>query len=167
VWLILINSFAVHTKNKSNIWFKIVRFSIASCALLIVVWQIQLINMLFYGNHLRYELDKQMAHKIAYDVMEKPGFSTGKPIVFINNYAWQPNKNILVGDVVGHSFFAWGEQTNARGTFLLNTLGYNFNTSPIIAVKYKDSKEVSEMPNWPLQGSVKEFEDAIVIKLAK
>jgi len=139
------------------------KFSIAIIcfALFTAVYQSQITAQLFYSDQLRYNEDVRLAYEIANQLDNE-----NLPVVIIGKYkvAEKFHANFLQGDVIGHSFFEWGNVEELRGLNFMRCLGINFNVPNEEQIERAISEAVY-MPSYPNPGYVKKLPDMVVVKL--
>jgi len=139
------------------------KFSIAiiCLALLTVAYQSQITAQLFYSDQLRYNEDVRLAYEIHNQLGDE-----NLPIAIIGKYriAEKFHANFLQGDVIGHSFFEWGDIKEARGLNFMHCLGINFN-APNDEQMERAISEAVYMPSYPNPGYIKKLPDMVVVKL--
>ena len=145
----------------------------ALCAVCIaaVVLQAGLSLRLCYTDHLRNKQDVAAAEAIT---AELDGMDTSKPLAFVGVQRME-KKPLLTekSDVFGRTFFEWiyddDHPTNATPAALRLLTAYSGNQYRGVRadrLKKKAVETAKEMPSWPAEGSVREEEDMIVIKLS-
>lgn len=154
-----------------GIWFIIIQYNfefkwiklLSIFMALILIWnQVQDLNRLFYGDYLCYQLDQEMGHQIAQDILNiNNGEIPDKPIIFVGRYV-HAAPNIIRVDAIGQSFF--GRPRNIYKLLFLDYLGYHFKY-PTIQQEELAQKYAEMMPKWPAKESIQEFEDFIIIRL--
>lgn len=152
--------------SESILQFKKYKIILMGGAFVLLFSQIQIINAIFYGDNLRYEMDKNIGNLIATDVMFETS-NEKKPIIFIGAYSHESNPRIVQYDTLGASFFEWDEGRNHRIHNFLKIQGYKFIEPTIEEVdKMIEEIDIENIPNWPLDGSIIEREDYIIVKLS-
>lgn len=157
IWLIIINLF-------NDV--KIVKGIACVLALIIALFQVQMINRVFYGDHIRYEADVRTGNMIISDMAKEiPNYSQ-YPLVFVGRRLPDYGPVVIRNEVIGGSFFEWDNGSNGRMISFLNACGNN--------LKYPTSEQIEEgktqgrdMPVWPEKGSIKVTGDKIIIKLSQ
>lgn len=150
-----------------KIWKINLRVIVTIAIVLLLFYQTKYMNQVFFVDHLRYQADSFKARVIADDINEMSNKQKG--VIFIG----QPtNYNLPLGDTVGYSIFQWDRFTGIQSQLqndhrifnFLKMHGYDFAK----AGGYNENKVVSQadnMPVYPKQGYVKEFNDYIIVKL--
>ena len=133
---------------------------------LIILWQTKDMNQWFYSEYLKYQRDLKDAYQIADDITKKVE-SLKKPVVFcgIPNKEYQLNGQIGAQSN-GLSVIWWGAKAFDDNAYelikFINSLGYHFRKPT--NEQYQKGKQLSEqMPNYPKEGYIKEYEDIIVV----
>ncbi len=146
----------------------------------IVFYQSQEMNLIFYTEHLKFNLDKELAYNIKHDI-DKMNLSN-KPMLFIGmaNLA-QTLKNYPGADELTLSIFNWdrydtklSELTVSRGYYFMRALGYNFEQYNI-QDSGKSTEEfelmikeaIKDMNNYPQENYIKDMDDFVLIKLGE
>ncbi|MCL2260419.1 MAG: glucosyltransferase domain-containing protein [Fibromonadales bacterium] len=135
-------------------------------AIFTTIYQAQTTAQLLYSDQLRYNEDVRLAYEIRDSVIN----SENLPVAIIGKYnvADKFHANFLKGDVIGHSFFEWGdyhELTN-RSLDFMRTLGIQL-ACPSDEQFEKAKLEAHSMPSYPNSGFVRKLSDVIVIKLSE
>lgn len=155
--------FFIHLLEK--VWIK--RISAIVVFLLLFV-QIQSLNMIFYGDNVRYKMDENIGNVISNDILTNSRGDLSKPVVFIGAYSHQSNPRIIEFDTLGASFFEWDNGNNVRIHNFLRILGYKFlEPSPEIIEESVNEIKMDEIPNWPQEGSIIVFSEYIIVKLSE
>jgi hypothetical protein len=132
-------------------------------AIFFLFLQIQGMNNLFYGDHLRFENDSDIAREIMFDI-QKLGYDYEKDqIVFQGSIKSMNSEYISNINSGGVSFFSDSTQPY-RMNYFLYTLGFEVlvPTSEQSAL----AKTIAEtMPHWPALGSIADSHDLIVVNL--
>jgi uncharacterized membrane protein YqhA len=124
---------------------------------------------LFYASNTSWEADKALAHRIAerinsLDSKHKNGLIQ---VAFVGDLQQSQNQLFLKSDVFGASFFNW-EAGDPRRTFaLMKIVGHSNFTNPSQSDYGLLFDEISKMPSWPDNGSVKLFDDIVVVKFSE
>ncbi len=118
-------------------------------------------NMLFYSANVAYEHDRTVANQVMYDIKKAGIDYHSKPIVFLGMEEMD-DVGLPTSDTVGSSIFAWDDGNISRMCNFMKTEGYRVlppDAAEIqAALKYKD-----QMKEWPLDGSILEKEDFIIV----
>jgi hypothetical protein len=125
--------------------------------------------MMFYGDYLRYENDIFIGHQIMLSLEENKIDYRKKPIIFVGRRKSDSSKIISNINCGGMSFFEdpfRDKNQMYRITFFLKSLGYD-----VLNASYEEMEigrnNADKMNNWPLDGSVKEIDSLILVKLSE
>ena len=156
---------------EAGVWFVVINFIdknlIARYILLIiafcVIWkQCVWMNRIFYGADLSAKLDMEMGYSIGEEIERTVGSKQVlKPIVFVGEYQ-HSSPNIYKIDAVGQSVF--NRAPSRYKVYYLRHLGFEFQQADKQQID-KAQQLAQDMNVWPLAGSIKEFDDFIVVKL--
>ena len=154
MWLIILHNVATPLLRK---------IAIATSAFLLY-FQIQFLNILFYGDHLRYQEDIFLGRQLIHQI-ETQGIDYRKfPIVFLGEHKFDSTKLISKINSGGRSFFDDSSQPY-RMTYFLKTLGYQV----LLPTEAEAAKalEIESTKIWPEYGSIVFNEDIIIVRLSK
>lgn len=136
--------------------------------LIVVFYGTKGLNQYFYADYEVYQRDLQYAHQIDYKIKETVGAQIAKPVIFIGMPSFRP----IEPAVTVQSLFAFERlrnfnMDNSEVTHgFMKMIGYDYNSSYTKPEQVEQAKlEAQSMPVFPLDGSVKEFDDFIVTKL--
>jgi hypothetical protein len=124
-----------------------------------------MLNLNFYGNHIRYIRDEAFANMLATDIInELDDVSPDKPIVILGRHPALPSdqisKSLNTGSLFGFDLIP------IRSASLMRYLGYDF-----IVPNYEQSadaeKYFDDMAIWPKDGSIIETDEYIVVKISE
>lgn len=122
-------------------------------------------NMLFYSANTAYEYDRTVANQVMYDIKRQGIDYHSKPIVFLGMEEMD-DVGLPVSDTVGSSIFAWDDGNISRMCNFIKTEGYRVippDPQEIRkALSYQDL-----MQEWPMEGSIREEEDLIIVFFSK
>ena len=151
--------------------FKISSFNITQIGIvLICLTNFYFVTNLFYTINKIYKHDKKIAEKIDYTIQTKyPSFlTTEKLVCFYGYFPYEYHQKFRLQDseIFGGSFFNWDSGNNYR---IINF----FREADIAEYKMLETKEqyntvkdsIAKMPIWPDYGSVKMFNNIVVVKL--
>lgn len=153
--------FYILTNSKNNRLNKLVIL----LGIVVVIHQTITSLYLFKNDYKRYQYDVKLANEINKKLND---YDTNKPIVFIGYKSHL--KNNEKGETIGASFFEWDRTTelgsNGRIHSFMNTLKiYNLKCPSAEqhqeALAYKD-----ELKIFPADGSIKELDNYIIVKLS-
>jgi hypothetical protein len=135
-------------------------------ALFIAIYQTQITAQLFYSDQLRYNEEVRLAYEIRDIIVQTSLGNENLPVAIIGKYkvAEKFHTNFLQGDVMGHSFFEWGDVAE-RSLNFMHSLGINFD-APDDKQMERAIYEANYMPSYPNPGFVKKLPDVIVVKLS-
>lgn len=121
------------------------------------------VNKIFTGAHLCAQLDMEMGYNIGIKIMEEfPDVYSQKPLVFVGRYQ-HPSPSIIKMDAVGQSVF-WRNRSSYK-VYLLRYLGFDFIHSSNDQIAKADIY-AQDMPVYPEEGCIQEFDDMIVVRLS-
>lgn len=132
----------------------------AAIGFILLLFQLQYLNMVFYGDYLRYQNDLHLGRSIVAQI-EAEGYDYRVyPIVFLGERDIDATKLISTINSGGRSFFDDSSQSY-RMSYFLRTIGY-----PILLPTESEIQQANSNPpfqNWPKEGSV--IFDGSVIKI--
>lgn len=156
---------------EAGTWFVVINFvdkkAIARYILLltagIIIWkQCVWMNRIFFGADLNARLDMELGYDIGEEIERIVGSKqVDKPIVFVGQYK-HTSPNIYKIDAVGQSIFY--RESSRFKVYYLRYLGFNFQQADEQQVERAQQLSI-KMNIWPLDGSIQEFEDIIVVHL--
>lgn len=153
IWFIMLNYVSKKT---------IQRFVFMVVAVAIIWKQSVWTNRIFYGADLCSDLDMQMGYAIGEEIERVTGeVYINKPVVFVGKVQ-HSSPRIHRIDAVGHSIFY--RPSSKYKVFYLRYLGFNVQQAGADLIAEAEALAV-DMKAWPLEGSVKEFDNVIVVKL--
>lgn len=153
IWFIMLNYVSKKT---------IQRFVFMVVAVAIIWKQSVWTNRIFYGADLCSDLDMQMGYAIGEEIERVTGeVYINKPVVFVGKVQ-HSSPRIHRIDAVGHSIFY--RPSSKYKVFYLRYLGFNVQQAGADLIAVAETLAV-DMNAWPLEGSVKEFDNVIVVKL--
>lgn len=132
---------------------------------------------LFYTRDVIGEADNMTALMIVNELKEIPSAYEGKPLIFIghrggsvNPSCFSPEEAITYVTMSAFELDYDVEPKYSRSSYriveYLKTLGFGQFQSPSDELMPSAYTDCEEMPIWPLAGSIKEFEEYIIIKLS-
>ncbi len=146
------------------------RKTLCTAAALLVFVQSADMNRWFYNDYVRYQKESFVIHTLATKLVSDHDLS--KPVVFTNApYAGYLDTALYSGrQVNGNSLvywagYAWNDKTQPLVSEVFRMYGYDFVLSPTEEQYDQAHLEAEDMPVWPQEGSVAEFEDFIVVNL--
>lgn len=140
----------------------ITRYILLFVAISIIWNQGVWMNRIFYGADLNSKLDMEMGYSIGQEI-ERVANTTqvDKPVAFVG-YVQHTSPAIHKLQAVGQSIF---NRNNSKYTsYYLRYLGYNFQHASDAQLE-RAKVLAKDMSVWPLDGSVKEYDDIIVVRL--
>lgn len=134
---------------------------------IMVLNQSRELNINFYNDYKRYLLDLNTIKNISREVeIETGDIIPVKPVVFIG--LLEDSYNIYRGEVIGQSLLRWdrmwGQDSADRIYNFYNMFGYNYKRVATEQIE-KAKLDAVGMECWPQQGSVKEFDEYIIVKM--
>jgi len=125
-----------------------------------------MINKLFVGDHIRYQIDQRIGHDIMASISESAPEYRQYPILFLGHYTVPRNPLVYHQQVIGSSFFEHDGGNLVRITAFLNTEGYALFYPTLD--EYERAQQYSiDMPSWPDDGSINIINNnMIVVKLS-
>lgn len=131
-------------------------------ACFIMIRQIDLDNRIYYGARLVSELDMELGYAIGTEIYRVADTTNvTKPVAIVGKYRHNAPNVIEIG-MEGRSIFL---RKNIYKLYLLKYLGFKF-VEPT-AEQLTEAEEIAkDMPLWPLDGSVVETEDLIIVHLS-
>lgn len=143
--------------------YKIIKVVPVILSAFILLQQGILVNKIFTGAHLCAQLDMEMGYNIGIKIMEEyPDVYSEKPLVFVGRYQ-HPSPSIIKIDAVGQSVF-WRDRSSYK-IYLLRYLGFDFIHSSNEQIAKADIY-AQDMPVYPQEGCIQEFDDMIVVRLS-
>ena len=148
-----------------------------STCIIVLVGICILVNHAYTASQLEYtwqyvrDQDTQRGYQII-DKLKTVSCGVDKPVAFIGYYYSDLNNACIIGETTHHSVFDYGgwsdvpywDITDSISEYL-RTLGYSLES--LGKNKIQDARRSSiDMPCWPVDGCIKEFDDYIVVKLA-
>jgi len=171
--LMLFTYLVFSLENKSNdpffgnlflIIHKVIKITAITAIVLIVLYQTKDLSRSFYFEYLRYEADLRTTYNIIDEIEKKDG-SIKKPVVFIGPFSG--SANIRFGYVVfDHDRWNIPERMLYPGRIkrFFHQLGYNIQTVTSQSDLNKALDESQNMPSYPKEGSVKIFNNFVLVK---
>lgn len=131
-------------------------------AFFIMIRQIDLDNRIYYGAHLVSDLDMELGYAIGMEIYRVANTTNvQKPVVIVGKYRHNAPNVIEIG-MEGRSIFL---RKNIYKLYYLKYLGFNFK-EPTAQQLVAAEEIAANMPVWPLEGSVIETEDLIIVHLS-
>lgn len=128
-------------------------------------------SLLQYTTTLARQNDERRAYAIESEIINTTAGST-KPIALIGIWSTTPNNSCVTGELATQSIFEFGWWEEPRysgitnwGCEYMRSLGIDIRTANAEQV-IKARQEAQNMPVFPLEGSVKELDDVIVVKIS-
>jgi hypothetical protein len=131
----------------------------------------QFSSILFYNDSERFRQDINLANSIDFEIKKIQDSSiSGAALVLIGKNNLQKNANYIRSEIIGFSEFEFGAngyfESSKRGVLFMKSLGMNYE-HPDSSQMEKAREIQKEMPNFPKNGSVKNCEDFIIVKLSE
>lgn len=144
---------------------------LSSIVVLIVLIQSADMNRWFYNDHVRYQKEKFAVDSIATKLIGE--FDVQKPVVFTCNgfldylYNFDADADAQVN---GSSVINWGvrafkDPTTPLLVELFHMHGYDFVKTSSKEQADLGQKLSEDMPSWPSPGSIKEYDDFIIVNI--
>lgn len=156
---------------EAGVWFVVINFIdkkvitryVLMIAAVSIIWnQGVWMNRIFYGADLNAKLDMEMGYAIGEEIEKVANTTTvTKPVAFVG-YVQHTSPAIWKLEAVGQSIF--NRNQSKYSSFYLRYLGFNFQHASPAQVEQAKGLAV-DMSVWPLEGSVQEFDDIIVVRL--
>lgn len=125
------------------------------------------ISRLFYGDYNRYQEDVAMAQQVNFRIQElRKDETSQEPVVFLGNYKQVDRVNIIKQEVIGYSFFEWDNINYNRMINFMHSLGYKY-VIPTQQQRELAIRNSTNMPVWPLKGSVALKDGLIMVNLSE
>ncbi len=153
IWFVMVNFIDKKT---------VTRYVVLALSVVIIFKQSVWMNRIFSGADLCSELDMQMGYSIGEEIQRVTNeIQVEKPVVFVGRVQ-HSSPNIYKIDAVGQSIFL--REPSRYKVYYMRYLG--FKVKHASEQQIESAKELAiDMPVWPLEGSVKEFDNIIVVKL--
>lgn len=165
VWL-LITEFVVC--NKFNLKIKKITINpikvICVIPIIMMLYQVQIINNMFYSDNVRYEEDTRIIENILGEIEKIDSDYLNKTIVFSGYYKLPDSPAISRVQVIGMSIFEWEGGNNARIIPFINSKGFKFPL-PTEEDLVTANEVAQNMPSWPSSGSIVEHDNLIIVNL--
>lgn len=140
---------------------------IAAIALLVYVQSADM-NRWFHNDYVRYQKESFLVDTLATKIASE--FDVSKPLIFTNaGIEGYLNTDVYPGGHAnGNSMFYWlgyafGDKTQPFISELFRVHGYDFIVSPTEEQYDAAMLEAEDMPAWPAEGSVQEFDEFIIV----
>ena len=148
---------------------KLARRLMLLSVILILVNNSYINTRLFYASNTSWESDKALAHRIAERINSlNPKHKNGLiQVAFVGDLEQSQNQLFLKSEVFGASFFNWEPGDSVRKFVLMKIVGHSNFTNPSQSDYEYLFDEISRMPFWPDNGSVKLFDDIVVVKFSE
>lgn len=135
----------------------------------IVLIQSADMNKWFYNDYQRYRKESFAVDSIATELVSE--FDVSKPVVFVSKPkdGYLDNNDGPENMVNGNSIIYWGIGAFGTGKMhdIFEVYGYDFLIRPTDEQIAYGKKFSEDMPAWPSEGSIKEFNNIIVVKMAE
>ena len=157
--------FVISRSSKKTAYF----FAILS--FIVAINSSQISSILFYNDSERFRQDINLANSIDFEIKKIQDTSISvAALVLIGKNNLQKNANYIRSEIIGFSEFEFGAngyfESSKRGVLFMKSLGMNYEHPD--SSQMKKAREIQkEMPNFPKNGSVKDCEDFIIVKLSE
>lgn len=129
-------------------------------------------NRWFYNDYVRYKKEEFVIHALATILLQECDVS--KPVIF-THYPEEGYLNTKLypgGQVIGKSMLYWSaiafeDPSQPFTAEIFRMHGYDFVQSPTREQYNRAYQKADEMPSWPKEGSVQEFNDFIVVNFGE
>jgi hypothetical protein len=141
-----------------------IKIIVTIAVVLIILYQTKELSRLFYFEYLRYEADTRTAYNIIYEIEKQEG-TLSKPVVFIGPFSG--SANIRMGYIVfEHDRWSIPDRMVSPGRIIgfIAQLGYNLHAVSSQSDLDKALFESQKMPSYPKAGSIKVFDNFIIVK---
>lgn len=145
---------------------------ISVCAL--SVWkEAEITSRLYYTDSVRYKEDLRLADNISRDIREFTGeYDFSGTVVFVGKREAAGNNSTVLGDVIGHSIFAWDTDvepayyhSSLRILGFMHCMGMRYDRLTADQA-VKAAEAASDMSCYPKEGSIAWMGDTVVVKLS-
>lgn len=145
------------------------RYAVVFLSVLIVFYNSKEMNIIFYTDYQRYKLDQARSIQIDNEITSITGENIDKPVVFIGRASDYNLPYQYPGEVVGSSVFNWdgyfGIIDNPRIRGFMAMEGKNYMTANEEQIE-NAKKTAYFMPDWPVEGSVADNGEVIIVRLS-
>lgn len=133
--------------------------------------QVLISSMLNYSDVIRYKSDCRLCFELS-EKITSVQTTPETPVLLYGMHKPQVPSNYLKGNPSGYSPFEWDAGLNildctSRGIAFMKAQGYNFTPVTDETSIKKARIEAESMPDFPLQGCVKNLGDVIVVRLSE
>jgi hypothetical protein len=138
-------------------------------ALLILINNTWINTRFFYATYTSWQADRDIATRIIERIYQlDPPKTDGKiKVAFSGNYSHPQNELFFKSETHGASFFEWNPGDPYRISPFFKTTGVSeLNTVSLDLLKDHNA-EIEAMPSWPNYGSVKLFDDIVLVKFSE
>jgi hypothetical protein len=138
-------------------------------ALLILINNTWINTRFFYATYTSWQADRDIATRIIERIYQlDPHKNQGEiKVAFSGNYAHQQNELFFKSETHGASFFEWNPGEPYRISPFFKTTGVNEIKTVSLNLLKDYKSEIEVMPSWPDYGSVKLFDDIVVVKFSE
>lgn len=152
-------------------WFKLKNL-VAAAACLLVLNQSMAMNQLFYDDYTRYQMDLELMHQVLHDVKLEAGPYNTKPILFAG---WPDRYRLPSRQIQSESMLSFARLYSPRDEFeykrpyhFANMHGYNIYPPEKGSYNVNEARRrVLELTDWPMEGSIGEYDDYILVRLGR
>ncbi len=142
------------------------RYIVLFLVIINIFYQSKQMNRTFFIDYKSYQYDITMTSQIYHDLKS---VTDNNKVIFVGT---PPDFNQVIEPSVANSIFVWDrcellelELNSSRLYEFFKQHGYDISTAKYDIDKLKI--QISGMPNWPKQGSIKDVKDYTIIKLGK
>ena len=146
----------------TTVRLKYLNYVLIACAVILTLRQVDLDNRIYYGASLMAQLDMELGYNIGNDIYKVANTTNvAKPVVIVGKYRHQ-SPNIIEIGMEGRSIFL---RKNKYKINYLQYLGFKFKDAT--EEQIAEANEIANgMPLYPLEGSVIETDDLIIVNLS-
>lgn len=155
-WFLWLNTFDFSNVKKGII-------KLFACYVLFL--QILSFNQVVFGDHLSFQQDIRVGSTLAEELSTFEAIKS-KPVVIVGSLNME-NDLIIPLETLGASFFSWDYGNMLRMDYFFQYLGYQFMFTRDSDLIRKGAAYSDKMPTYPMDGSIVEYEEIIVIKLSE
>ncbi|MEF9989232.1 MAG: glucosyltransferase domain-containing protein [Christensenellaceae bacterium] len=173
--------FLVYAIYSAFVWMMIYHFvtpkALKSIALVIVVFLVfyntKEMTQNFTIDYLKYQLDSKKAYSINEEIQKISDNAYSKPVIFLGaNGEYNNIGRLEIHDSIGKSIFNYNVYEPTPNSYRLSKFfaceGFQYiYATPEQTTQALAEKSLADMPSWPKDGSIQEFNDYIIVKLGE